>query len=131
MSTEVRIRVAASGETVREYSAKSERDETLDSIESQSLLALNSPTTEDFNTFPIALRGRASSTRSREGTLYAASNFRAQVRSDGRLSACPSFSTTAAATLSPHSASGTPTTAHSATAGCSRRTSSISSVDTL
>ena len=35
----------------------------------------------------------------------------AQVRSDGRSRASPSFKTTAAATRSPHSGSGTPTTA--------------------
>ena len=40
--------------------------------------------------------------------------------------AAPSFRTTAAATPSPHSTSGTPTTAASATAGCSSSTSSIS-----
>ena len=43
----------------------------------------------------------------------------------------PSRSSTDADTRSPQSSSGTPTTAQSATAGCSRITSSISSADTL
>src|SRR2546429_3774849 len=91
----------------------------------------NSFPTSGFTTLPSAFRGRASTTERARGTLYGARRCFAHAWSSGRVSWDPGTSSTAAHTRSPHSASSTPTTAHSATAACVRSTSSISSAEIL
>src|SRR5262249_36875139 len=91
----------------------------------------NSAPTAGFVTLPIAFRGSTSTTKRRDGTLYPAIRCLAQERSSSSSSTHPACNTTQAATRSPHSSSGTPSTAHSAIDGCSRRASSISSAESL
>src|SRR5439155_14840943 len=79
-----------------------------------------------FSTFPMVLRGSASITSTRLGTLKPASRDRAAARTLASSRTCPGRATTTATTTSPRSASGTPTTALSRTPSTSSRTSSTS-----
>src|SRR6185295_3098348 len=86
-----------------------------------------------FCTLPMAFRGSASSRRSSRGSLYGASASRANARRSSSVigGAVPARGTTQAVTRSPHTGSGTPMTATSATTGWRASTASISSADSL
>src|SRR5579872_1182103 len=96
--------------------------------------AINSARNSLRNTFPIKDLGKLSRNSRILGTLYAV-NLCSQNWSKSRLvfsdALIPGFSTTNAATVSPRYASGTPTTATSATAGCWNNISSTSRGYTL
>jgi hypothetical protein len=100
---------------------------------SRSSPALIALTTSGLTTLPSALRGRASTTITSRGTLYATIRSFAHARSGSAAHAAapPGAGTTTAMTRSPHVSSGTPTTATSAMAAFSRNASSISSAESL
>src|SRR5690606_5318960 len=75
-----------------------------------------------FSTFPVALTGSASTTRTVRGTLKLAMRSRAQARSPSGSTSRPGAGTTTAAPTSPRRSSGRPTTATWPTSGWSRST---------
>src|SRR3990167_5285290 len=87
--------------------------------------------TSGFVTLPIRLRGSLLTVIIREGILYGARRSLHHSLRDSGLTSCSSLRTRAAHTLSPHSSSPRPTTAHSSISGCPLRTSSISSAEIL
>src|SRR5262249_945830 len=80
-----------------------------------------------LSNLPVGLRGRAAPKTKRRGHLKLARVARTCWASSPSLERAPGLSTTNATSFSPHSGSGTPTTAVSATAGCWCRRCSISS----
>src|SRR5581483_2925645 len=76
--------------------------------------------------FPVGVRGSDSTKWKRRGRLKSASFCRTNSASSSPEHICPAFNTTYATSDSPHSASGTPITAASCTAGCSCSRCSIS-----
>ena len=105
--------------------AKSLHNETTKPKGSPAETDQNSSRTAGLVTLPMAFRGKQSTVYNPLGNLYCDSLSRHHSRSDSCSNCCPDSATIATATDSPQVESSTPTTVHSAIAGCCSSTDSI------